>query len=422
MARVHSIGDVINGFEIVEEKLGSGGYTMFYHAKKGGRDIFLKQYTSPAVSVDWFKPYLEYEQQIKRCIESNPIKNNTYEIVDIFEWRNAIYQAFEWVPNGKDLDIFLTENGDDVPGHCRFWDKRVIFAKMLMDCIKKLHASKIVHCDLKPQNVVLIEDKSIRSGYLFRVADLDWSIMEGKTPPWIKDVGYVGTPDYFSPEHLKHKAPTYASDVFTCGIILYEILCNESPYPSDRYEELVMAYKPKEPVLLENYPDVDNAEICQTIKRCLNPDPSKRPTAEEVHKILLGFNPSGAKSIRPRTEVKKDASPEPAPSPEPVVTPGAVKPIQILGPLNSFIANIKTSIGKQALKNLCGEDSQYAAAVQYTLVREGDSWFIEPNTEAVNETLLNGKMITEKTPLKSGDQIGIGREAKGIVKAIVTVQ
>lgn len=420
MARVHSIGDVINGFEIVEEKLGSGGYTMFYHAKKGGRDIFLKQYTSPAVSVSWYKSYLDYEKQIKRCIESNPIKYNTYEIVDIFEWRNSIYQAFEYVPNGKDLDNFLTENGSETVTNCFFWNKRVIFAKMLMDCIKKLHASKIVHCDLKPQNVVLIEDKSIKSGYLLRIADLDWSIIEGKTPPWVKDMGYVGTPDYFSPEHLRHKTPTYASDVFTCGIILYEILCNDSPFPSDRYEELVLKYKPKEPVLLGNYPDADNEDIAQILKLCLNPDPSKRPTAEEVHKVLLGHKGGGVRGEVKVDEPKTPVEPETPPKVEPP-TPSS-KSIQLVGPLTTIIANINTRIGKQALKNLCGDDSMYSADVQYTIVREGDSWFIDPTSGTTNETLLNGKKIVEKTPLKPGDQIGIGREAKGVVKAIVTVQ
>lgn len=433
MARVHSVGDVINGFEIVSEKLGSGQYTMFYQARKGGRDVFLKEYTSPAVSVPWYKPYLEYEKLVLKRIESNPIKDNTNEILDIFEYKNTLYMAFEWVPNGKDLNSFLDENGDDTVGHCRFWNKRVIFAKLLMDCIKKLHAAGIVHCDLKPQNAVLIEDSSIKSGYRFRIADLDWSFIEDKTPPWItyKAQGYVGTPGYFSPEHLKGQKPTFASDVFTCGIILYETLCNDSPFPSDddAYKENVMRYKPSEPVLLGNYPEVDNALICKMLKDCLNPDPTKRPTAAEIHSILLGRVAStsirpGVSAVRPSASTSSPAtssSPATPPS-DPKPAAPTVTPIQLVGSVSSLTANIKTAIGKVSLRSLCGDDGQYAATVQYTLVREGDSWFIEPNVDAANETLINGKKIVEKTQIKSGDQIGVGREASGVVKAVVTVK
>ena len=431
MATVHSVGDVINGFLIDKGKLGSGGFTMFYHAQKGGREIFLKQYKSPSITVDWFNAYLEYEKKIKKYIESGPIKDNTYEIIDIFAWNNTIYQAMEFVPNRKDLSDFLNDFGEDAPGSCRFWDKRVIFAKMLMDCIKKLHASHLVHCDLKPENVVLIEDKSIKTGYLFRVADMDWSFIEGENPPWVMDMGYMGTDGYRSPEHIRKERPTFASDVFTCGIILYEILCNDSPFSIDDYNNEVLNYKPAEPVLLGNYPDADNDVICQLLKDCLNPDPTKRPSAAEVHSILLGRGTTSGfttRASRPGETVRPATRPDlstpsvaSTPKPEPPVSP-TVSSIQLVGPLNTLKANIKTVVGKPTLRSLCGEDGQYAATVQYTLVREGDSWFIEPNPDATNETMLNGKMITEKTPLKPGDQIGVGREAKGIVKAIVTVQ
>ncbi|MBR6437397.1 MAG: protein kinase, partial [Thermoguttaceae bacterium] len=261
------------------------------------------------------------------------------------------------------------------------------------------------------------------------------SFIDGDTPPWVKDMGYMGTDGYRSPEHIRRQRPTFASDVFTCGIILYEILCNDSPFPVDNYDKLVLSYKPSEPVLLSNYPDESNDIICQTLKRCLNPDPKKRPTAAEVHAILLGHKTikgtsgdgkPGGGAIRPGEKPKVTKTPvvlTPVTPSEPVVSEAPRKtPIQLVGSISKINASINTKIGKPTLRNLCGEEGSYAETVQYTLECEGDSWYIVPNPDATNDTMLNGKRIVEKTLLKRGDQIGVGRESKGVVKALVTVQ
>ena len=419
MTTFHSIGDVINGFQITD-RLGEGGFTVFYRAQKNGRDIFLKQYKEPTKAEPWFDAYVNFEQQVKHCIQTGPVKDNVYDIVDIFEWNGAVYQALEFVPNQTDLWDFIIANQDDRPGACKSWEQRVLFAKMLMDCIKKLHASGIVHCDLKPQNVVLISDPSVKTGFLFRIADLDWSFINSAPVPWDGYWGFVGTPCFLSPEHLRHERPTFASDVFTCGIMLYLLLCNYFPFDNEHYEEWTLSYDHFPPDFLGTIPGVDNEFISVILRYCVHPDPNKRPTAEEVHLALLGRlggNPSSEKAVRP--DHKKSPLPKEAKQGSPVY----FNCLQLLGATAKTIkANIKTDIGKYNLQDLCGEDAKYADTKQYTLLREGDSWFVIPNPDAPNETLLNGKKIVEKTPVKPGDKLGVGREEKGIVKAVVTVK
>ena len=63
-----------------------------------------------------------------------------------------------------------------------------------------------------------------------------------------------------------------------------------------------------------------------------------------------------------------------------------------------------------------GEDGQYYDANQFTLERRDDCWIVAPNVDATNETLMNGKAITEATPLSEGDVLAVGREAKGVAK------
>ena len=100
--------------------------------------------------------------------------------------------------------------------------------------IAALHESKIVHADLKPANAYLIKDPTIGSGYQLKLIDMDFSLLADRRAPWHGFQGYVGTDNYRSPEHLTRGAvPGLASDVFTCGLILYELLAGEHPYWSE---------------------------------------------------------------------------------------------------------------------------------------------------------------------------------------------
>ena len=126
------------------------------------------------------------------------------------------------------------------------WARHVTWAKVLMAAIAALHESKIVHADLKPANAYLIEDPTIGSGYQLKLIDMDFSLLADRRAPWHGFQGYVGTDNYRSPEHLtRGSVPGLASDVFTCGLMLYELLAGEHPYWRDdqaEYAKLVQAY------------------------------------------------------------------------------------------------------------------------------------------------------------------------------------
>ena len=95
-----------------------------------------------------------------------------------------------------------------------------------------------MHADLKPANAYLIEDPTIGSGYQLKLIDMDFSLLADRRAPWHGHQGYVGTDNYRSPEHLaRGSVPGLASDVFTCGLMLYELLAGEHPYWSDDQAE-----------------------------------------------------------------------------------------------------------------------------------------------------------------------------------------
>ena len=87
-----------------------------------------------------------------------------------------------------------------------------------------------------------------------------------------------------------------------------------------------------------------------------------------------------------------------------------------------LLVGIRTDIGRDICKGF-GEDARFLDAWQFTLERNGaDNWVINPNPDTANETLLNGNLITERSPLRTGDIIAVGRAAKGIVKLPMKVQ
>ena len=82
------------------------------------------------------------------------------------------------------------------------WARHVTWAKVFMAGMASLHASWIVHADLKPTNAYLIRDATIGSGYQLKLIDMDLSLLADRRAPWHGHRGYIGTDDYRSPEHL----------------------------------------------------------------------------------------------------------------------------------------------------------------------------------------------------------------------------
>ena len=92
------------------------------------------------------------------------------------------------------------------------------------------------------------------------------------------------------------------------------------------------------------------------------------------------------------------------------------------GPTGESIPiRIKTAVGKSAVGQF-GEDSQFWSEPQFTLEKAEAGWTVHHDSNAQNETLLNGKAVTEPQPVQDGDELAVGREAKGIVKLPLKVQ
>jgi hypothetical protein len=319
----------------------------------------------------------------------------------------------------------------------------VVWAKVLVAAIAALHEAKVVHADLKPANAYLIKDPTIAAEYQLKLIDMDFSVLADRRPPWHGHQGYVGTDNYRSPEHLaRGSVPLLASDVFTCGLILYELLTGRHPYWSDdqsEYARQVQTYRATPPALLGPMPwPASNADVSSVLHRCLSPEPAARPTAAELRAVLSGRDrkPTAAPAVTAGTV----AAGAPRPRAAPATAAGAKAPaaaaaaaasgppltadaVQLLAPGGkSLRIGVRTALGKMLVRQL-GPEAEFWDEQQCVIERNpAGQWSVAPVGATTNQTLVNGRALKVTRVLSPGDRIAVGNEAKGVAKLPLTVR
>jgi len=172
--------------------------------------------------------------------------------------------------------------------------KNLIFG--IVDGMRQLHASQIVHGDLKPQNVLVTND------YVAKITDFGLSRLRGKTSSTVASrqvgedaeerVNVAGTAGYMAPELLDSTAPPdYSSDVFSFGVILNEVVCEEEPY-SDQYANFAgrgpfgaanYAKQGKRPTISSKTPPA----VMSLIEKCWAAEPRARPSFAQLLSVII---------------------------------------------------------------------------------------------------------------------------------------
>jgi len=418
MPRKYRQDENVNGYSIRRDDFhNSGAMALAYAAKNSsGKKVFFKQYKSPTSRVNWYRDYVVYQKELKRRVDdSKHLKNFCYEMLDFFEYKNNYHQVFEWMESSQDLAQLLEKvskgSGPD-------FQQRLTLAKRLMGNINQLHAANIIHADLKPENLQLKEDNTLTAGYELVLIDMDFSILSDKSAPWhdCPDTGYVGSPNFYSPEHLRGEAPVKASDIFTCALILHELLGAGHPYESDdgeEYTDRALHYRASKPRLEGEIKDAATTDlVADYLHRCLHPNPENRPTAKELRDALNGRAPA-------LTPIDTGSKPEREPEREPEPVKASTLTLAAGGELESMRMN--AVVGKSVVGKF-GEDAQFWSEPQFTLEKTDVGWSVIHHPGAKNETILNGKAVTGSQPLADGDVLAVGRESKGIVKLPLNVK
>jgi tetratricopeptide (TPR) repeat protein/predicted Ser/Thr protein kinase len=246
-------------YQVIEE-LGHGGMGKVYkvHDTKVGEKIALKLIRPEAgldsKSLERFSNELKLARKIRH--------KNVCQMFDLGEDRGTRYITMEYV-HGEDLRQLIRKVGRLSPGQA------VAIARQVCDGLEEAHKLGVVHRDLKPQNIMLDEDGNARI--------MDFGIARSLTGKSITGAGaFIGTPEYMSPEQVEGKDVDQRSDIYSLGVILYEMVAGRRPF--DGETALSIAHKQKYEAPED--PRKINAQIpdslARTILKCLAKDKAAR--------------------------------------------------------------------------------------------------------------------------------------------------
>lgn len=265
------VGKVIgNRYEILE-KIGEGGMATVYKA----RCNILKRYVAVKVLRDEFTTDEEFIKRFNSEAQSaaSLTHPNIVSIYDVGQEENIYYIVMELV-QGKTLKEIINEDGV-LP-----WKWSVNIAIQVASALEMAHRNNIVHRDIKPHNIIITEDGIAKV--------TDFGIAKAVSNSTITAFGTtIGSVHYFSPEHARGGYTDAKSDIYSLGVVMYEMLTGRVPFDADTPVSIALKHmqeKPVEPIKLN--PSIPLA-INKIIMKAMEKDISLRyQSATEMLKDL----------------------------------------------------------------------------------------------------------------------------------------
>lgn len=436
----------------IEKILNRGSFANAYRAVgDDGTPVFLKQYLLHPMETPWFEAWRQHQEELWIRVEAS-VRELTYRRAAFF-LADAIhgvmgrdghqmtltldppsyFQCYEFVTGVRHIGGGLVRGDRESAGMSL--PERLRIARIFLLALRRLHDAGIVHTDLKPDNVVLRPAPSTKAGYMVQLVDLDWSLLVDRPVPWAGAegswaMGVVGTLGWMSPEHLLGEVPVTASDIFTTGLILYELLGDRHPYAGEggtNLKEIMSFAAPLPEVEMPWVSESVRQNGLKTIRQALAPVAGDRPTAQELFDALVTFAPPAEAEPAPAARPAPPASPvaaAPAP-PRPVapVPPADAAAITPASPLRLVAANGVTIQSRAplslnaALLSRCGDDAVHWDAVEQCRITPGPTgWVVTPRAGTRNATTCNEIALAAPRVLAAGDVLAVGNVAKGIFK------
>lgn len=261
---------ILSGRYILEEKLGSGGMAEVYRARDKLLDrvvavkILHAAYRSDVEFVDRFRSEAKSAARL-----SHP---NIVSIYDVGNDGSDYYIVMEYV-RGKTLKDKIREEGPLSVATA------VNIANDIASGLCHAHANNIVHCDIKPHNILMTEDGHAKIA--------DFGIARAVTESTSTYSGnVVGSVHYFSPEQAQGGAITPKSDIYSLGVVMYEMVTNRLPFTAENAVTIAMKHIDEEPVpprvIREEIPMMFEAVILRTMSK----NPELRPTSLDLIQSL----------------------------------------------------------------------------------------------------------------------------------------
>ncbi len=288
------IGKTISHYKIIE-KLGEGGMGVVYKAEdtKLKRTVALK-FLPPELTRDpESRKRFIHEAQAASTLEHNNICN-IHEIDETEDGQQFIVMAFY---AGETLKQKIKRGPLSI-------DQAIDMAIEIGAGLAKAHAAKILHRDIKPANILVTNDNVVK------IVDFGLAKLSGPTQ-LTKEGITLGTAAYMSPEQARGEKVDHRTDIWSFGVVLYEMLTGEIPFKGDYEQAVVYSILNEEPEPMENLRNDVPTELQQVVKKAMQRDAGER--YQHAHELLAELESAKKKLESKKVEVRgKQEKPSPS--------------------------------------------------------------------------------------------------------------
>ena len=275
------IGKKLDGLYEVKELIGSGGMANVYKAVMLGRNGPVPAGTVVAVKV-LRQEYTHDPELVRRFKnESKAISllnhPNIVKVYDVSVSENLQYIVMEYV-DGMTLREYLNERGGKLTSR-----ETVHFISQILKALDHAHHNGVVHRDIKPQNIMLLDNGQLRmmDFGIARISRAENQLTGGKA---------MGSVHYISPEQAKGDETDFTSDIYSVGVMMYEMLSGHLPFDADDVVEVAIKQISDKPQSLQELaPNVPHG-LVEITERAMAKRPDNRyASAAEMLSALNAY-------------------------------------------------------------------------------------------------------------------------------------
>ena len=396
------IGRVISGRYVVQAIVGTGGMAVVYRAfdKKKNRVVAIKVLRPEYESDEEFVRRFSREAEAASKVSHENIVN----MLDVGTDGDLRYIVMEYV-DGQTLKDMIRQQG------CISPDTAIRMTIRILAAVDHAHRNGIVHRDIKPQNILVDSDGRVK------VADFGIARLKAAQTTRVDDgqgVSALGSVHYFSPEQARGEIADEKSDLYSVGVVMYEMLTGQVPFDGETSVSVALKHVHEMPKSMREHRANISKALDEVVMRALSKDAAKRyqtaaEMAADLRKCIThpdgGFvkYPKAPEEIEREREARKRKRERDRRRIKRLVTFGvAAATVVIVGFTVWFVMRMSNTFG---MPNLVGEEQMLA---QDALEQLGAAVDVEHGySESFEEGLVMSQSQRAGARVKRGAQVSL---------------